>query len=115
MSELKKLIREVPDFPKAGILFYDITTLLQDPLGFRSAVDSLATPFVGEGIGCKGSRLVAVAANGMAAYASYKRDPDGGHAPWAIQVIEISGDRIVGHHNFLDTNLFEFFGLPARL
>ena len=45
MDELKLKIRHVPDFPKAGILFYDITTLLQDPAGFRSAIDSLALPF----------------------------------------------------------------------
>jgi adenine phosphoribosyltransferase len=45
MDHLKAKIRHVPDFPKAGILFYDITTLLQDPIGFRSAVDSLAMPF----------------------------------------------------------------------
>ena len=45
MDQLKSKIRNVPDFPKAGILFYDITTLLQDPLGFRAAVDSLAVPF----------------------------------------------------------------------
>jgi len=45
MDELKARIRNVPDFPKAGILFYDITTLLQDAVGFRAAVDSLAAPF----------------------------------------------------------------------
>ena len=45
MDQLKQKIRHVPDFPKAGILFYDITTLLQDPGGFRSAIDSLALPF----------------------------------------------------------------------
>ncbi|MDQ3154297.1 MAG: RNA polymerase subunit sigma-70, partial [Actinomycetota bacterium] len=39
----------------------------------------------------------------------------GGHAPFALQVIEISGDRITGHHNFLDTDLFAAFGLPAHL
>jgi adenine phosphoribosyltransferase len=39
MEDLKKHIREVPDFPKAGILFYDITTLLQDPLSLRKTVD----------------------------------------------------------------------------
>ena len=50
MDELKSKIRNVPDFPKAGILFYDITTLLQDPSGFRSAVDSLAIPFANQGI-----------------------------------------------------------------
>jgi len=50
MDQLKTKIRHVPDFPKAGILFYDITTLLQDPAGFRAAIDSLALPFVGQGI-----------------------------------------------------------------
>src|SRR6266699_5098336 len=38
---LKTLIREVPDFPKPGILFYDITTLLKDPAGLRGVIDSL--------------------------------------------------------------------------
>ncbi len=45
MDLLKTKIRHVPDFPKAGILFYDITTLLQDPKGLRLAIDSLAGPF----------------------------------------------------------------------
>jgi len=39
MQDLKKLIREVPDFPKQGILFYDITTLLKDKLGLRGVID----------------------------------------------------------------------------
>jgi adenine phosphoribosyltransferase len=47
---LKARIRHVPDFPKKGILFYDITTLLRDPEGFRLAVDSMATPFSGSNI-----------------------------------------------------------------
>src|SRR5271166_3065374 len=46
-DDLKTLIREVPDFPKPGILFYDITTLLKDPVGLHSAVDALANCFVG--------------------------------------------------------------------
>jgi len=41
MADLKKLIREVPDFPKPGILFYDITTLLKDPAGLRGVIDGL--------------------------------------------------------------------------
>ena len=41
MDELKKMIREVPDFPKQGILFYDITTLLKDKQGFRKVIDEL--------------------------------------------------------------------------
>lgn len=50
MDHLKQKIRHVPDFPKAGILFYDITTLMQDPEGFRSAVDGLTLPFENVGI-----------------------------------------------------------------
>jgi adenine phosphoribosyltransferase len=50
MEQLKTRIRHVADFPKAGILFYDITTLLQEPEGLRLAVDSLALPFRDQGI-----------------------------------------------------------------
>jgi len=42
IDELKRAIRDVPDFPKAGILFRDVTTLLKDPLAFRSAIDLFA-------------------------------------------------------------------------
>ena len=48
--DLKQHIRHVPDFPKAGILFYDITTLLRDPEGFKVTVDTLATPYQNKGI-----------------------------------------------------------------
>ena len=41
MDQLKPLIREIPDFPKSGILFYDITTLLKDKTGFRGVIDGL--------------------------------------------------------------------------
>ena len=50
MTDLKAKIRHVPDFPKAGILFYDITTLLRDAGGFRMVVDVMATPFKDQGI-----------------------------------------------------------------
>jgi adenine phosphoribosyltransferase len=45
MDHLKSIIREVPDFPKPGINFYDITTLLKDPDGFRQVIDGLASQF----------------------------------------------------------------------
>jgi len=48
MDALKERIRHVPDFPKPGILFYDITTLMKDPAGFRAAVDAMAAPYMGE-------------------------------------------------------------------
>ncbi|MCC7125401.1 MAG: adenine phosphoribosyltransferase [Acidobacteria bacterium] len=50
MDHLKAKIRHVPDFPKPGILFYDITTLLSDARGFRDTVDALASPYMGEDI-----------------------------------------------------------------
>ena len=45
MNELKSLVREVPDFPKPGILFYDITTLLKDPRGLGKLTDALAAQY----------------------------------------------------------------------
>src|SRR6476620_4573368 len=50
MDNLKKLIREVPDFPKPGINFYDITTLLKHPEGLRDTVNALAAEFEGQKI-----------------------------------------------------------------
>jgi adenine phosphoribosyltransferase len=47
LESLKEKIRHIPDFPKPGILFYDITTLLRDREGFHKAIDALSTPFVG--------------------------------------------------------------------
>ncbi|HVH56778.1 MAG TPA: adenine phosphoribosyltransferase [Vicinamibacterales bacterium] len=50
MDALKSKIRHVADFPKAGILFYDVTTLLRDPQGLHLSLDALAQPFAGQGI-----------------------------------------------------------------
>jgi adenine phosphoribosyltransferase len=50
MDALKARIRHVPDFPKPGILFYDVTTLLRDPQGFRLAIDTMSEPYDGHGI-----------------------------------------------------------------
>lgn len=48
--DLKKHIRGVPDFPKPGILFYDITTLLRDSGGLSATIDQISAPFAGKGI-----------------------------------------------------------------
>ena len=50
MNDLKTLIREVPDFPKPGILFYDITTLLQDKQGLRRVTDAFKDRYANDGI-----------------------------------------------------------------
>jgi adenine phosphoribosyltransferase len=47
-DQLKKLIREVPDFPKKGILFYDITTLLKDKTGFATLIDLFSENYIGK-------------------------------------------------------------------
>ena len=73
MDNLKAKIRHVPDFPKPGILFYDITTLLNDPQGFRDTIGALATPYQGRnidqvvGIESRGFILGAAVANALGA------------------------------------------------
>jgi len=66
--------------------------------------------------GCRGSRLVPTVANGCPAFGQYRPDPRGGHFPWALQVIEISGGRISAINSFLDTGrVFPVFDLPPHL
>ncbi|HET8980981.1 MAG TPA: sigma-70 family RNA polymerase sigma factor [Solirubrobacteraceae bacterium] len=75
------------------------------------------TWWLGPGIGCKGSRVLpAPAANGTVAFGQYKPDPEGGYAPWALQVIELHQGGIAELTFFLETErLFPLFGLPPRL
>ena len=51
LADLKAVVRTIPDYPKPGILFRDITTLLGDPLAFRHAIDELARPYMNAGVG----------------------------------------------------------------
>jgi RNA polymerase sigma-70 factor, ECF subfamily len=70
---------------------------------------------MGPGIGCLGSRLVPLEANGAPAFGQYKPGPDGELEPWSLQVLEIRDVEIVGISFFLDTErLFPLFGLPRR-
>jgi RNA polymerase sigma-70 factor (ECF subfamily) len=107
---------------------YDITTLVG--LLHEDAIQSMP-PFDmwisgAENIGvwmvqpgpseCRGSQLIATWANGCPAFAQYRRDPEGGFKPWALQVLEISGGKIAEMHFFLDTeHVFPAFGLPMHL
>ena len=61
MDHLKSRIRHVPDFPKPGILFYDITTLLAEAAGFKDTIDALAAPYAGAGI----DRVVGIESRGF--------------------------------------------------
>ena len=49
-EDLKKLIREIPDYPKPGILFYDITTLIKDRAGFARVVDFMTSPYLDKNV-----------------------------------------------------------------
>jgi RNA polymerase sigma-70 factor, ECF subfamily len=77
--------------------------------------DDVAAWFLGEGIVCKDGRLLPVDVNGTAGFGNYHQVAPGVWEPWAIQVIEVAGGRIVGHHNFVYPELFAEFGLPARI
>lgn len=77
----------------------------------------IAAFWQGHGVGCKGSRLIPLRANGLPAFAQYRPDGDGpGYHGWALQVLESRGGRFTFFHSFLDTEaLFGLFGLPQRL
>jgi RNA polymerase sigma-70 factor (ECF subfamily) len=78
--------------------------------------DDIVSWCLGPGIGCRGSRLIAVEANGMPAFGQYKPGAGGGLEPWSLQVLEIADGQIVGISFFLDTErLFPMFELPPRL
>ncbi len=70
---------------------------------------------LGQGIHCKGSRLLTTSANGGPAVGIYHPTESGHFLPWAIVVLEMSRDRIVGLHHFIYPGMFEAFGLPPRL
>jgi RNA polymerase sigma-70 factor (ECF subfamily) len=76
----------------------------------------IRTWLLGRGIECRGSRMVATAANGMRAFAQYRPSPGGGHHAWALTVLELDGGRIAAWNAFLDVeSLFPYFGLPMTL
>jgi RNA polymerase sigma-70 factor (ECF subfamily) len=70
----------------------------------------------GPGAGCRGSRLLPIAACGSPAFGQYRMSPEGGHRPFALVVLELSGEQIAGWTSFLDTEtLFPRFDLPMEL
>ena len=77
--------------------------------------DDVLAWWAGPGAGCEGSKLLAGWANGCPAFAQYRADPAGGHAPWALQVLELRGARVAEFHAFLDTEAFARFGFPDHL
>jgi RNA polymerase sigma-70 factor, ECF subfamily len=99
-----------------GLLQEDATLSMPPFELWLQGVDEVRAWFEGHGIGCKGSRLLPISANGCPGFAQYRPSPAGGWEPWALQVLEISDGRIAHLNSFLDTHrLFPLFGLPARL
>ncbi len=109
MSELKRHIRDIPDFPKPGILFKDITPLLADAGAFRAAIDALIEPFRGRvdlvlGIESRGFIVGAAAAYALATGIAVVRKP--GKLPYrthrASYALEYGTDSLEIHHDALD-------------
>jgi RNA polymerase sigma-70 factor (ECF subfamily) len=105
---------------------YDITSLVAlldedarftmppHALWLRGTVE-ISKWYTGQGAGCRGSRLLATAANGSPAFGAYKEAGPGLHLPFALQVLEVTDGRITGIDHFLYPDLFPAFGLPTRL
>lgn len=103
ISSLVSLLREDANFSMPPF-----------PLWLRGP-DEVSRFMLGQGAHCEGSRLRTTSANGGPAVAIYHPSQDGIHRPWAIVVLEFSGERIVGLHHFLYPELFAAFGLPPQL
>lgn len=106
-----------------ALLRYDVVFDMP-PLGlWLRGAEEAGRFMLGPGAACRGSKLIAVSANGCPAFASYKPDPDAGDwAPWSLTVLETTdagdgGPAVTGVHNFLQPflpRLFDSFGLPDR-
>ena len=112
---IEKLIRDVRDFPKPGIVFKDITPLLADPAGLRTTIDRLAEPFRGRcdlvlGIESRGFILGAATAYALGTGFALVRKP--GKLPWrthkvtydleyGTDTLEIHHDAVLSHHRVL--------------
>jgi adenine phosphoribosyltransferase len=88
--DLKQQIRHIPDFPKAGILFYDITTLLRNREGFAMTVDMLSSPYVGKGI----EVVVGIESRGFILGAAYALE-------YGMDALEVHEDAIDNGHKVL--------------
>jgi RNA polymerase sigma-70 factor (ECF subfamily) len=117
---------ELLDRYVAAFEAYDITALvalLHEDASFSMppfplwlhGPDEVGPFMLGQGIHCKGSKLLVTSANGGPAVAVYHPTEAGGYEPWAIVVLEFSAGRISGLHHFLSPAMFAEFGLPPRL
>ena len=121
-SQMQMVGRFVAAFEKydvdqlEALLCKDVTFSMPPYTLWLQGPKSVRNWLLGMGLGCRGSRLLPTAACGSPAFGHYKMDPDGRHKPFALVVLELSGDYIAGWNSFLDTEtLFPRFELPAIL
>ncbi|MFC0532791.1 sigma-70 family RNA polymerase sigma factor [Phytohabitans kaempferiae] len=109
---------EAYDMASLASLLHEDATLSMPPIAlwFRGH-DEISQWMLGPGAPCRGSRLVPTVANGLPAFGQYRPSgPGGRHEPWALIVLELSGDKIAGINSFLDVDrVFPLFGLPNDL
>jgi RNA polymerase sigma-70 factor, ECF subfamily len=99
-----------------GLLHKDAVQSMPPYAMWLQGSEDIGRFMLGPGHGCLGSKLVPVQANGSPAFGQYKPGPGGHLMPWAIVVLEISGNRISAIHSFLEADrLFPAFGLPLEL
>ncbi|AKJ06521.1 RNA polymerase sigma-70 factor (ECF subfamily) [Archangium gephyra] len=101
-----------------GLLHQDATLSMPPFSLWLRGHEPIRQWLLGRGSGCRGSRLVPTSASGSPAFGQYRppAEPGGPHKPWALIVLELSGDRIAAMNSFLDTEtLFPRFGLPPEL
>ena len=97
-------------------LMHDDAIQMMPPfaLWLRGSAD-IARWMLGPGAECRGSRMLPTSANGCPAFGQYRVDPEGGHRPWGLHVLEVSEGRISVLHVFLGDAIFRAFGLPPHL
>jgi RNA polymerase sigma-70 factor (ECF subfamily) len=104
------------DIPSLVALLHEDATFCMPPYAqWLQGPTEVSRWLTGQGIGCRRSVLVATAANGCAAFGSYRRTAPNRHDAFALQVIEVSGGRISTWYNFLGPEAFEPLGLPTSL
>ncbi len=122
-AQLKLVERYVDAFLRydvdalVALLHQDATLSMPPYTLWLRGHEAIRTWLLGRGAGCRGSRLLPTAACGAPAFGQYRPGgPEGGYQPWALIVLELSGERIAGWNSFLDTEtLFPLFGLPRHL
>ncbi|WP_027346719.1 sigma-70 family RNA polymerase sigma factor [Hamadaea tsunoensis] len=109
---------EAYDLDALAELLHEDVVLSMPPLAmWLRGPEEIRSWMLGTGSGCRGSRLLPTAANGLPAFGQYRPSgPAGEHRPWALIVLEIVDGKIMGVNSFLDTeHLFPLFGLPLEL